>query len=76
MQPYSPSPGKKGGAEPGKFKIDITDAQANQESTQNLKHNESSQDPMRTPAKGTGSRAELGNVLLPKPRAAGGIWLN
>mmetsp|Transcript_4779 Transcript_4779/g.7210 ORF Transcript_4779/g.7210 Transcript_4779/m.7210 type:complete len:179 (+) Transcript_4779:646-1182(+) len=30
---------------------------------------------MKTPAKGTASRPDLGSALTPKPRAAGGIWL-
>lgn len=72
--PYrSPSPGKRGGGESTKFKIDVNSA-GNAEDAQDTAV---PGDALKTPAKGTGGGVvDTSNALIPKPRAAGGIWLN
>jgi hypothetical protein len=67
----SPSPGRRGAGESSKFKLDInqtgqaTDAQ------------DAAPGDMKTPAKGpAGGVVDTSNALIPKTRAAGGIWLN
>ena len=70
--PYrSPSPGKRGVGESGKFKIDIN-------STSNAGDvQDAAPGDMKTPAKGPGGGVvDTSNALIPKTRAPGGIWLN
>jgi len=75
VQPYrSPSPGRRGPGEVSKFKIDVTEANAAAATDEQQPGQESgSHDAMKTP--GRTSKADAKNVLIPKPRAAGGIWL-
>ena len=72
--PYrSPSPGKRGGGESAKFKIDVNSA-SNHDDAQD---GAGPADAMKTPAKGIGGGVvDTSNALIPKPRAPGGIWLN
>ena len=70
--PYrSPSPGKRGGGEVGKFKIDINSTSVNGDAQ------DAAPGDMKTPAKGiSGGVVDTSNALIPKTRAPGGIWLN
>lgn len=68
MPTRSPSPGKRGHGASGSFKIDVTETQAQP------KEPVAEADAMKTPSKGA-QVIDTGNALIPKTRAAGGIWL-
>lgn len=70
--PYrSPSPGRRGPGESGKFKIDIN------ATSQGADAQDAAPGDMKTPAKGiNGGAVDTSNALIPKTRAPGGIWLN
>ena len=77
VSPYrSPSPGKRGVGETGKFKIDVTEAlqiSAADESKEKELTQEQQQ-VLKTPRTGP-KIVDTSNALQPKPRAMGGIWL-
>lgn len=66
----SPSPGKRGGGEAGKFKIDVNETGAGHTRVEDQQENAD----FKTPAKGRAPQ-DTTHALIPKPRAPGGIWL-